>query len=85
MSKLSPNAEKLADIMYESYQRPDGSKEFSDFSGLGMDESQLRECFDELEKFGLAISEEYDDGQPYLYILYGLIQYKDTGKLPKII
>lgn len=85
MEKLSPNTEKLADILYKSYMLSNGKSDFSSFSHLGMNEQQLRSCFSELEEYGLAILEFEDDGYPYLIIQPELLTYKDTGKLSHIL
>lgn len=85
MDKLSPNTEKLADILYKSYTLSNGKTDFSSFSHLGMNEEQLRSCFSELEEHGLAILEEDDDGCPFLIILPELLTYKNTGILRHIL
>lgn len=81
MHKLTPNTEKLADILYKSYTLTNGRTDFDSFSHLGMNENQLRACFSELEKYSLAILEEDDEGYPFLVIQPELLTYKDTGKL----
>ena len=85
MYKLTSNTEKLANVLYKSYQLSHGKTDFSSFSHLCMNESQLRECFDELESYGLAILEKDEDNDPYLIIQPELLTYKDTGKLRKIL
>ena len=85
MSKLTPNTEKLVDVLFKSYTLSNGETDFSSYSHLGMNETQLRECFDELEKYGLAFVDYEDDGYPFLLIQPALLEYKDSGKLKEII
>lgn len=85
LNKLSPNTEKLADVLYKSYTLSNGKTDFSSFSHLGMNEKQLLACFSELEEYGLAILEEDDAGYPFLNIQPELLTYKYTGKLRKIL
>lgn len=84
MPKLTPNTEKLADVLYKSYTLSNGQTDFDSFSHLGMNENQLLECFEELEKYALAYVEYEDDGFPYLIIQPNLLVYKDTGKLQEV-
>ena len=85
MPKLTPNTEKLADVLYKSYNLSNGDSSFSCFSHLGMNEAQLLACFDELEKYGLAFVDYEEDGFPFLTILPNLLICKSTGKLQEII
>lgn len=85
MSKLTPNAELLVDALYEHYNsNVESSKYFDDFSKLPFSGDELSRCCSELEKYGLVLIEEYSDGAPYLYIMFELLTYKDTGTLHEV-
>ena len=80
MTKLSPNAELIADALFKHYNSDaKDTKSFDVFSNFPFSGDELMSYCKELENNSMVLIEYSDEDQMYLYIMPNLVSYKTNG------